>query len=167
MSTPIIISLICLVVILFLARKFFGGTKDQMPTDDNSAPSTSSSSDEVSVLPEFQNEYDRGMKPTEAKDLTFYTLTNCVHCDRLEKFLVNNEIPYSTILLDNFTGQARKNLMDKVRFYNPRGSFPTLVSPEEDVTVGFREWQVREKFMKYSLRENQADSNPQEDSSSE
>ncbi len=150
MSTPIIISLVALVVVLFIAAKFFGSNKDQMPVEKEGQASEVQSG--VSLAPELQKLYERGINPDKAKDLTFYTLTNCVHCDRLEKFLINNEIPYSTILLDEFSGMARKEMMDKVRFFNPRGSFPTLVSPEGEVTIGFREWQVREKFMKYSLR---------------
>ncbi len=152
MSTPIILSLVGLVAIILIARMVTKskGNTEQYPKPD---PSDNIDFEEVVVPENLQNEYNRGMNPLEATDLTFYTLTNCVHCDRLEKFMHTNEIPYATILLDKFEGAARKNLMAKVRSYNPRGSFPTLVSPEGDVTIGFREWQVREKFMKYSLRE--------------
>ncbi len=145
MISPISISIIALVVILSLAYLFFGKKSNNTLTDKEI--------EEVVVPEEFQAEYDRGMYPTKYEDLTFYTLIKCVHCGRLEKFLVENNIPYSKVLLDNFEGQARKNLMSKVISYNERGSFPTLVSPEEEVTIGFREWQVREKFMKYAKEE--------------
>ncbi len=143
MSSPISLSIVALVVILSIAYIFFG-------RKPKAKAITEQQIEEAVVPDEFMEEYQRGMYPTKYEDLTFYTLIKCVHCGRLEKFLIDNEIPYSKVLLDNFEGQARRNLMSKVLSYNERGSFPTLVSPEEEVTIGFREWQVREKFMKYS-----------------
>ncbi len=146
MTSPISLSIIALVVILTLAYLFYGKKpKARVLTEEEIT--------DVVVAPEFEEEYQRGMFPQNYEELTFYTLIKCVHCGRLEKFLVENEIPFTKVLLDNFEGQARKNLMSKVFSYNERGSFPTLVSPEEEVTIGFREWQVREKFMKYSIKE--------------
>ncbi len=148
MSSPIALSIIALIAILSVAYLFFGKKTKVTVTNDKSLDS-----EDLVIADEFKEEYERGMNPRNYEDLTFYTLIKCVHCGRLEKFLVENEIPYAKVLLDNFEGKARKNLMAKVISYNERGSFPTLVSPEEEVTVGFREWQVREKFMKYSVKE--------------
>ena len=36
--------------------------------------------------------------------------------------------------------------MAKLRSFNPRGSFPTLVLPDGQVLVGFREAQARKLF---------------------
>ncbi len=151
MSEPIMLSLVVLAVIVIGAYFFFGSKKEQADKNStNGKNQTMEIVENVTVPEEFEEEYNFGMSPIGAKNCTFYTLTHCVHCVRLENFLEKNEIPFETVLLDNFEGQARKNLMAQVRSFNPRGSFPTLVSPEGDVTVGFREWQVREKFMKYS-----------------
>ncbi len=114
---------------------------------------------ELVIPARFQFSYDHGIDPEGFKICTFYTLTQCVHCGRLEKYLEVNRIPFTKVLLDNYEGLARRNLMEKLRTYNPRGSFPTLVSPEGEVTVGFREAQVKEIFGKY---ENTSSTEPRE-----
>ena len=48
------------------------------------------------------------------------------------------------LYVDEFNGRDRSDLMDKVRSYNPRGSFPTIVLPGGKVVVGFREQLLRE-----------------------
>lgn len=142
MSKEIIIAIAVGIVALIMLYNYF--TLKQK--EAKSKPAL----DELDIPAEFQAEYDRGMAPENYEDCTFYTLTHCVHCVRLEKFLAKQEIPFVKVLLDNFTGTARTNLLNKVKEKNPRGSFPTFVSPAGEVTVGFREWQVRELFMKYS-----------------
>ncbi len=111
------------------------------------------SEDELVIPVRYQYAYDHAMNPEDFQDPTFYTLTQCVHCDRLEKFLELNRIPFTKVLLDNYEGLARRKLIQKLRTYNPRGSFPTLVSPDGDVTVGFREAQVKDYFLKYQQDE--------------
>ncbi len=108
---------------------------------------------ELVIPARFQYAYDHGMDPEAFKIPTFYTLTQCVHCGRLEKYLEVNRIPFTKVLLDNYEGLARRNLIEKLRSYNPRGSFPTLVSPEGEVSIGFREAQVKEIFTKYASEE--------------
>ncbi len=94
--------------------------------------------------------YERGMNPTQYAEPTFYTLTKCVHCGRLEKYLIANSIPYTKVLLDDFEGASRQNILRVLREYNERGSFPTLVAPDGKVSVGFREWSVYDNFMRYT-----------------
>lgn len=152
MSTPIILSLAALAIIIlgvyFLSNKGKSSKKSKEQSELEIV-------EEVKVPPEFREEYNRGMHPQDYEDSTFFTLTRCAHCVRLERFLEAQEIPFTKILLDNFEGVARQQLMAVIRSYNERGSFPTLVSPDGDVAVGFREWQIRERFMKFSLLEEE------------
>ena len=55
-------------------------------------------------------------------------------------------ISHHLVYVDDFEGEQRRELMAKVRSWNPRGSFPTLVLPDGRVSVGFREAQVRKLF---------------------
>ncbi len=100
--------------------------------------------------PHLREIYERALDPTKYSEATFYTLTRCVHCGKLEKYLEANSIPFTKVLLDDFQGSLRQNILKKLRSYNERGSFPTLVSQDEKVTVGFRQWDVYDKFMRFS-----------------
>ena len=63
---------------------------------------------------------------------------------KTKEYLDSNDAKYHLLYVDEFNGRDRSDLMDKVRSYNPRGSFPTIVLPGGKVVVGFREQLLRE-----------------------
>ncbi|MBS5048963.1 MAG: glutaredoxin family protein [Desulfovibrionaceae bacterium] len=76
-----------------------------------------------------------------------YALETCRHCRKTREFLEENKVQYHLVYVDRFSGEARSNLMDKVRAFNPRGSFPTIVMPGGKTVVGFREQLLREALL--------------------
>ena len=50
--------------------------------------------------------------------------------------------------LDDFSGEKRAELMEKVRSYNPRGTFPVVLMPNGKVIVGFRKTLLEEAMKK-------------------
>ena len=76
-----------------------------------------------------------------------YALTTCQHCKNTRKFLDANNVDYIVIYLDEYAGSQRSNLMEKVRTYNPRGTFPTILVPGGKVIVGFRKQLMQEALI--------------------
>lgn len=87
--------------------------------------------------------YKLGMNPISDKPI-LYSLTTCPHCKNTRNFLDAEHVDYISIFLDEYTGQQRADLMEKVRAYNPRGSFPTIIMPNGQVIVGYRKQLLQE-----------------------
>ena len=121
-------------VLFFLSRKS-DARQDSKPEKDK-----------ASVLRDVEEEYRLGMDPCASGKPVMYTLQTCLHCVHLKHFLDDHGISHHLVYVDDFEGEQRRELMAKVRSWNPRGSFPTLVLPEGRVSVGFREAQVRKLF---------------------
>ncbi|WP_162274982.1 glutaredoxin family protein [Mailhella massiliensis] len=90
--------------------------------------------------------YALGMNPISEKPI-MYALTTCQHCKNTRKFLDANNVDYIVIYLDEYSGSQRSDLMEKVRTYNPRGTFPTILVPGGKVIVGFRKQLMQEALI--------------------
>ena len=121
------------VALFFCFRKFSGGV--EAPAKDVEAPAR-----------DLEVEYQLGIDPCASGKPVMYTLQTCLHCVHLKHFLDDHGISHHLVYVDDFEGEQRRELMAKVRAWNPRGSFPTLVLPDGRVSVGFREAQVRKLF---------------------
>ena len=101
------------------------------------------------LSPEEQSLYEMGLHPGEDGIALMYTLKVCRHCVHLKKWLEQHEIPFHEVYVDKYHGENRSELLNKLRSYNPRGSFPTLVLPGgKKALVGFRESELKKTFEK-------------------
>lgn len=75
-------------------------------------------------------------------EIKLYTLSTCVYCKRLKKFLNDNGFEYDYIDVDRLSGEQRERVLLEVKKLNPGISFPT-VSIDGEVIVGFREKEIR------------------------
>ena len=91
--------------------------------------------------------YELGMNPVSDKPI-MYALTTCLHCKNTKKFLEENHYEVTVIHLDDYCDSQRSNLMEKVRKYNPRGTFPVVLMPNGKVIVGFRKLLLEEAMSK-------------------
>lgn len=79
--------------------------------------------------------------------LKLYALSTCIHCRRTVEFLNENAIPYDLTYVDKAEGAEREAVIEEVKKYNPRISFPTMVSTkDQSVIVGFQPEAIMEKF---------------------
>lgn len=99
------------------------------------------------MTPEKAALYENGMAPGADGVPLMYALETCRHCRKTREFLDENQVQYHILYVDQYQGEARTALMDKVRSYNPRGSFPTIVFPGDRAVVGFREQLLREALL--------------------
>jgi glutaredoxin-like protein NrdH len=72
-----------------------------------------------------------------------YSLSTCSHCKSAKKFLGECAIKYEYTDVDLLQGEERKAILEDVRRYNPKCSFPTIVIGEK-VVVGFKEDEIKE-----------------------
>ncbi len=87
--------------------------------------------------------YALGMNPISDKPV-MYALTTCQHCKNTLRFLNEKGVEPIVIYLDEFNGSRRSDLMEKVRTYNPRGTFPVVIVPGGKVVVGYRKQLLQE-----------------------
>lgn len=126
------IAVIAVIAVLFLRKK-------NVPVQEKEAPEEKGPQGD----PEL---YALGMKPISEKPI-MYALTTCQHCKNTRKFLDANNVDYVVIYLDEYSGSQRSDLMEKVRTYNPRGTFPTILVPGGKVIVGFRKQLMQEALI--------------------
>jgi len=72
-----------------------------------------------------------------------YTLSTCSHCKATKKFLTDCDVQYEFTDVDLLDGEERKAILEDVKKWNPRCSFPTIIIGDK-VVVGHREDEIRE-----------------------
>lgn len=72
-----------------------------------------------------------------------YTLSTCGHCKNVKKFLADCEIKFEFQDVDLLTEEERSAILEEVRKFNPRCSFPTIIIGDK-VIIGFKEQEIRE-----------------------
>lgn len=97
---------------------------------------------------EEQTLYKMALKPENVPNTFIYALSTCHHCKRTREFLDEHKIPYTLIYIDTYPKQIYKILLEKLKVYNPRGSYPTIRLANGQIITGFREQALREALLK-------------------
>ena len=74
--------------------------------------------------------------------IKLYSLSTCSHCKSTKKLLADCTVQYEFIDVDLLEGDERKAILEDVRKFNPRCSFPTIIIGDK-VIVGFKEDEIR------------------------
>ena len=80
------------------------------------------------------------MEPLQIK---IYTLSTCRHCKSTKKLLGEFGVQYEFTDVDLLDGEERAFILDDVKKFNPRVSFPTIIIGEK-VIVGYKEEEIRD-----------------------
>lgn len=81
------------------------------------------------------------------KQTVLFALSTCPACRKTKSLLDKNNIKYLLVELDLVDLDSRDKLLEQVRRYNDRETFPTLVvRGGERVIIGFDEQGLREVF---------------------
>ncbi len=72
-----------------------------------------------------------------------YSLSTCSHCKATKKYLGDCSIKYEFVDVDLLEGEERKAILEDVKKFNPRCSFPTIIIGDK-VIVGYREAEIKE-----------------------
>ncbi len=76
------------------------------------------------------------------KEVKIYSLSTCSHCRATKKFLGECGIKYDFTDVDLLDGDERKAILEDIRKFNPRCSFPTIVIGDK-VIVGYKEDEIK------------------------
>lgn len=77
------------------------------------------------------------------KPVKLYTLSTCSHCKSTKKLLADCTIKYEVFDVDLLEGDERKAILEDVKKFNPKCSFPTIIIGNK-VIVGFKEKDIKE-----------------------
>ncbi len=75
--------------------------------------------------------------------IKIYSLSTCGHCKSTKKLLGDCGVKYEFTEIDTLAGEERKAILEDVKKFNPRCSFPTIIIGDK-VIVGFKEKEIRE-----------------------
>jgi len=84
--------------------------------------------------------------PEESKtqpEVKIYSLSTCSHCKAAKKFLGECTIKYEFVDVDMLEGDERRAIIEDVKKFNPRCSFPTVIIGDK-VIVGYKEKEIKE-----------------------
>jgi glutaredoxin len=76
-------------------------------------------------------------------DVKIFSLSTCSHCKAAKKFIAECTIKYDFVDVDMLEGDERKAIIEDVKKFNPRCSFPTIIIGEK-VIVGYKETEIKE-----------------------
>jgi glutaredoxin len=76
-------------------------------------------------------------------DVKIYSLSTCSHCKAAKKFLGECTIKYEFVDVDMLEGDERRAIIEDVKKFNPRCSFPTVIIGDK-VIVGYKEKEIKE-----------------------
>jgi glutaredoxin-like protein NrdH len=72
-----------------------------------------------------------------------FSLSTCSHCKSTQKYLSDCTVKYEVVDVDLLEGEERRAILQDVKKFNPRCSFPTIIIGEK-VIVGFKEKEIKE-----------------------
>ena len=72
-----------------------------------------------------------------------FSLSTCSHCKSTKRLLDECTIQYEFIDVDLLQGDERKAILDDVKKFNPKCSFPTIIIGQK-VIVGYKEKEIKE-----------------------
>ena len=76
-------------------------------------------------------------------EVKLFSLSTCSHCKSTKKLLSDCTIKYEFIDVDLLEGEERKAILEDVKKFNPKCSFPTIRIGEK-VIVGYKENEIKE-----------------------
>jgi glutaredoxin-like protein NrdH len=80
---------------------------------------------------------------TEQQTVKIYSLSTCSHCKSTKRLLGDCTVKYEFVDVDLLEGEERKAILEDVKKFNPKCSFPTIIIGDK-VIVGYKENEIKE-----------------------
>jgi glutaredoxin-like protein NrdH len=77
------------------------------------------------------------------KLVKIYTLSTCSHCKATKTLLNDCAVEYEFTDVDLLQGEERTAILEDVKKWNPRCSFPTIIIGDK-VIIGYKEDEIKE-----------------------
>jgi glutaredoxin len=78
-----------------------------------------------------------------SQKVKIFTLSTCSHCKATKRLLDECKVQYEFKDVDLLDGEERNAVLEDVKRFNPRCSFPTIIIGDR-VIVGYKEDEIRE-----------------------
>ncbi len=130
-----------IIVAILLIIGFLYYKNKQKPEEDNQEVAL------AKLPPEERRLFDLAMYPESATKTFIYALTTCTHCRKTKALLEENNVDFDMIYIDSYPKSLHSQLSEKMREYNPRGSFPTVFLTTGQIITGFRENSLKEALI--------------------
>lgn len=78
-----------------------------------------------------------------APSVKIFSLSTCSHCKSTKKLLADCTVQYDFVDVDMLQGEERSAILEDVKKFNPKCSFPTIIIGDR-VIVGYKETEIRE-----------------------
>ena len=77
------------------------------------------------------------------KEVKIFSLSTCSHCKSTKKLLSECTVKYDFVDVDLLEGDERKAILEDVKKFNPKCSFPTVII-WDTVIIGYKEDKIKE-----------------------
>ncbi len=77
------------------------------------------------------------------QSVQLYSLSTCSHCKATKNLLADCTVKYEFVDVDLLQGEERAAILEDVKKFNPKCSFPTIIIGNT-VIVGFKEKEIKE-----------------------
>ena len=77
------------------------------------------------------------------QQVQIYSLSTCGHCKLTKQLLTECTVHYDFVDVDLLHGEERSAILEDVKKFNPRCSFPTIIIGNT-VIVGYKENEIKE-----------------------
>jgi glutaredoxin-like protein NrdH len=87
------------------------------------------------------------MNHVEGQDkghVVLYALSTCVWCRKTKNLLNDLRVEYYYVDADLLHGEEKETMMEEMKQWNPKCSFPTLVVNNKTCIVGYKEDEIKE-----------------------
>jgi len=78
-----------------------------------------------------------------ALPVKIFSLSTCSHCRSTKKLLADCTVQYDFVDVDLLEGEERSAILEDVKKFNPKCSFPTIIIGDK-VIVGYKEAEIKE-----------------------
>jgi glutaredoxin-like protein NrdH len=78
--------------------------------------------------------------------VVLYALSTCVWCKKTKKLLKDLGVEYYYIEVDLLEGKEREQVINQLKTWNPKCSFPTVVIDDTTSIIGYDEQKLREEL---------------------
>ena len=79
-----------------------------------------------------------------SKPVRIYTLSTCSHCKAAKKFLNDHDVAFDFTDVDLLEGEEKALIIEEVKKYNPRLTFPTIIINGDLIIIGFQDREIKE-----------------------
>jgi len=91
----------------------------------------------------MSHDTDTAPGDSDNPNIQVYSLSTCSHCKLTKQLLAECTVKYDFVDVDLLEGDERKAIIEDVKKFNPRCSFPTIIIGKK-VIVGHKEKEIKE-----------------------